>query len=40
MTIGVSSLIEGEWLPILAHLLGGAIGTYAGIKMQINKEIL
>lgn len=32
VTIGVSSLLSGEILPILAHLLGGTLGTYLGMK--------
>lgn len=39
MTIGVASIMEGKWLPILAHLIGGAIGTYWGIQAQIKRDL-
>ena len=32
VTIGVSSLLNGEILPILAHLIGGSIGVYLGMN--------
>lgn len=31
-TIGVSALLQGEPLPIIAHLIGGSIGTFIGLK--------
>lgn len=40
MTIGVNSLLEGKWIPICAHLIGGGIGTYWAIKTQLNKDLL
>lgn len=35
--IGTSSVLSGVWQPIVAHLIGGAIGTYLGIKLEKNK---
>lgn len=32
VTIGVSSLLNGEVIPILAHLVGGSIGVYLGMR--------
>jgi uncharacterized protein YebE (UPF0316 family) len=32
VTIGVSSLLNGEILPIIAHLIGGSIGVYLGMN--------
>ncbi len=37
-TIGTASLLEGKWQPVIAHLIGGAIGTYLGIKLEIIKQ--
>ena len=34
MTIGMNSMLEGQWQPITAFLLGGSAGTYWGIKIQ------
>ena len=39
MTIGMNSMISGQWQPILAFLIGGSLGTYCGIK-QDKKIIL
>lgn len=39
MTIGVASILEGKWLPILAHLIGGGLGTYWGITAQMKKDV-
>ncbi len=36
--IGTSSILGGVWQPIIAHLIGGAIGTYLGIKLEIEKK--
>lgn len=36
-TIGTASILQGVWQPIVFHLLGGAIGTYYGIKLEIKK---
>lgn len=37
LSIGIStqSVINGEWPPIVAYLIGGAIGTYFGLKKDI-----
>ena len=40
-TIGLNSLISGQWQPILAFLLGGSLGTYWGIvkdKKDLDKQ--
>ena len=34
MTIGLNSILTGQWQPILAFLLGGSLGTYWGIKKE------
>jgi len=36
MTIGMSSMLAGTWQPIVAFLIGGAIGTYLGLKLEIK----
>jgi hypothetical protein len=36
ITIGVTSMVKGELLPILAYFIGGTIGTYVGLK-YLNK---
>lgn len=36
MTIGMHSMISGQWQPILAFLVGGTIGTYWGIRREIK----
>jgi hypothetical protein len=38
IAIGVSALLEFEILPILGHLLGGAIGTYMGLIKEKKKQ--
>lgn len=35
VSISTGSLMQGQWQPIIAFLLGGAIGTYLGIKKVI-----
>ena len=37
LSIGITtkSIIEGEWQPILAYLIGGVIGSYFGVKKDI-----
>lgn len=35
MSIGINSMIIGDWQPITAFLLGGSIGTYWGLKKKI-----
>jgi hypothetical protein len=32
MSIGLNSMFNGDWQPIVAFLVGGTIGTYWGIK--------
>jgi uncharacterized protein YebE (UPF0316 family) len=34
MTIGMNSMINGQWQPIVMYLLGGSLGTYWGIKKE------
>ena len=34
MTIGMHSMLSGQWQPIVGFLLGGSIGTYGGIIMD------
>ena len=34
MTIGMHSMISGDWQPILAFLIGGTLGTYWGLKNE------
>ena len=31
----INSFISGFWLPIVAFVLGGVVGTYYGIKKEI-----
>ena len=40
LSVGIStnSMLTGEWQPILAFLIGGAIGSYLGIKKESNKK--
>jgi hypothetical protein len=38
MTIGMNSMINGQWQPILMYLVGGSLGTYWGI-LQERKHI-
>lgn len=39
MTIGMNSVINGQWQPILMYLIGGSIGTYWGIKRESKYKI-
>jgi hypothetical protein len=34
IAIGADAILQLKWQPIIAHLLGGAIGTYYGIKSK------
>lgn len=34
MTIGMNSMINGQWQPILMYLIGGSLGTYWGIVQE------
>lgn len=36
MTIGMNSMVTGNWMPIVAFLVGGALGTYMAMKLEIN----
>lgn len=36
MTIGMNSMLNGQWQPIISYLLGGTLGTYWGIKREIR----
>lgn len=40
LSVGIStnSMITGEWQPILAFLIGGAVGSYLGIKKETHKK--
>ena len=38
MSVGISSILNGELLPISAFLIGGSIGTYLGIKKEKVKN--
>lgn len=38
ISIGGNSIMHGEFLPILAYLIGGTLGTYWGIKKEMNKH--
>lgn len=37
MTIGMNSMLNGQWQPILSYLLGGGFGTYWGIYRERKK---
>ena len=37
-SIGVKHFLDGNWIPIILFLLGGAVGTYWGIKQSIKKD--
>jgi hypothetical protein len=37
MTIGMNSMINGQWQPILMYFVGGSLGTYLAIKIEKNK---
>lgn len=38
MTIGMNSMLSGNIQPIVGFLLGGSIGTYWGLRMEIKKK--
>jgi hypothetical protein len=38
ISIGGNSIMHGEFLPILAYLIGGTLGTYWGIKKETSKH--
>jgi len=31
-TIGMNSILTGQWQPMIGFVIGGAIGTYLGMK--------
>ncbi len=37
-TIGMNSVLKGQWFPLITYILGGSIGTYWGIKEELNKN--
>jgi len=37
-SIGIQSILSGQVLPVILFLLGGALGTYWGIKQNIKNE--
>ena len=39
MAIGINSIIDGQLLPVLTYLLGGAIGTYLAMKRKRIKKL-
>jgi hypothetical protein len=39
VTIGMNALMDFQPLPIIGHLLGGAIGTYIGLFLEKRKQI-
>lgn len=34
ITIGANAIMNLQWQPILAHLIGGSLGTYWGFKTR------
>lgn len=38
VSIGVKSIMNGDILPIIGHLVGGTIGTIFGIKYYESKQ--
>ncbi len=40
LSVGIStnSMITGQWQPIMAFLIGGAVGSYLGIKKESKKK--
>lgn len=34
MFLGVKNMMEGNWIVPIAYLLGGAIGTYLGMRLK------
>ena len=38
ISIGANSVMQGHILPIMAFLVGGAVGTYLGIKKEQKKD--
>lgn len=38
MSIGLTSVMTGEWQPILAFLMGASLGRYWGIKQERKRH--
>lgn len=38
ISIGTTSIMNGNLSPILMFIIGGTIGTYLGIKKEIKKD--
>lgn len=38
MSIGLNSMLTGQWQPIIAFLMGGSLGTYWSIYNEIKKD--
>jgi len=38
MTIGMNSMLSGDWQPILGFLVGGSVGTYWGLHKEIKHK--
>ncbi len=36
IAIGSNAVLNLEWQPVLAHLVGGTIGTYYGMKKSVK----
>jgi len=34
LSLGISSVFKGEYLPVLAWLVGGSVGTYYSFKLK------
>ena len=39
MAIGINSFIDGQTLPVAFYLIGGAVGTYLGMKSRQNQNV-
>lgn len=37
IAIGANAIMTLQWQPVLAHLVGGTLGTYWGFKTKKNK---
>jgi uncharacterized protein YebE (UPF0316 family) len=38
VSLGVTSMLNGQWQPIVAFIISGAIGTFIGIKVSKWKK--
>ena len=34
ISLGINSVLTGDWFPILMFVIGGGIGTYIGFKIE------